>query len=455
MKKRMLVLGLLFAAIALFGVGCNGEKKDSYVTMTDKKVTTIEEFKTVPYMETAAGRFIDTDDYGNKDYVMHIADTTFEEYKAYLELMGKAGFKKHSDNGENGLDGYTYTASYTKGNLTVAVSYSKKAAMTYISASYDRPLSEHLIYKDEYVQDQKKEKNKLHMLQMTANQGGSFIYELKNGHFVVIDGGLQKESTNFINYLNDLTPGDEKPVIEAWFITHCHNDHYGVMLDITQKSYLLNQIYVNGFYYVEPNESLFTRLTTQPDKNGNTLITRAYRLFKTEDGGTPEFYRPTLGEKYYFCDIEIDITMTLEQIRYSQYAGTDFNCTSTWMMVHTDGQKMLHGGDAGRDSTNSMKRLYDKDYLVMDIITPNHHGINVYNDFTDLCTYDVILYTSFRAGSIWDTRADLAAVAQNDHMKEKAKEVFHHGDGSVTLTFPYVIGTAEIGEDWEDVYKPL
>ena len=43
----------------------------------------------------------------------------------------------------------------------------------------------------------------------------------------------------------------------------------------------------------------------------------------------------------------------------------------------------------------------------------------------------------------------------NNKIQEKAKEVYHHGDGSVTLTFPYVLGTAEIGEDWEDVYKPL
>ena len=453
MKKRMLVLALLVAAITLFGVGC-GDKDKSYATMVSKKVTTIEEFKTVPYMKTA-GSYLEIEDFGNKDYVIHIADTTMDEYKAYLTLMEQSGFKKHSDSGENGLDGYSFAASYTKGNLTVTVSYAKMAGMTYISASYDRPLSDHLIYKEEYVQDKKKENTKLHMLQMTANQGGSFVYELKNGHFVVIDGGLQKESTNFINYLNDLTPGDEKPVIEAWFITHCHNDHYGVMLDITQKSYLLNQIYVNGFYYVEPSQRLFSMLTTEPDPNGNKLITRAYRLFKTEDGGTPEFYRPTLGQKYYFCDIEIDISMTLEQIRYGQYAGTEFNCTSTWTMIHTDGQKMLHGGDAGRDSTNAMKRLYDKDYLVMDIFTPNHHGINVYNDFTDLCTYDIVLYPSFRAGSIWDTRADMKKEAQNNKIQEKAKEVYHHGDGSVTLTFPYVLGTAEIGEDWEDVYKPL
>lgn len=461
MKKRMLVLALLLAAIALFSVGCKDQETGGtpYDTMESKGITTIEEFKTVPYMVTQ-GNYIETEDFGNKDYVMHISGTTLEEYNAYVKLMGQVGFKKHSDSGENGLDGYAYATSFKKDNLIVTVSYAKKPEMTYISVSYDRPLSEHLIYKDDYVKNLTKEKTKLHMLQMTGNQGSSFVYELKNGHFVVFDGGLQKESTNFINYLNDLTPGDEKPVIEAWFITHCHNDHYGTMLDITQKSYLLNQVFVNGFYYVEPSARLFEVLKSQSDPNGNTLITRAYKMFKTEDGGTPEFYRPTLGQKYYFCDIVVDISMTLEQIRYRQYSGTDFNCTSTWTMIHTDGQKMLYGGDGGRDSTNSMKRLYDKEYLVMDIFTPNHHGINVYDDFVELCTYDVVLYPSFRAGSIWNPAADggrddLAAVPQNNKMQAKAKEVYHHGDGSVTLTFPYTLGTAEIGEDWEDVYKPV
>ena len=457
MNKRMMVLCFLLTLIVLGVVGCQDKEANKgidYPTMVSKGITEIDEYKTIPYMETN-GNYLETADYGNKDYVMFISETTMEEYKAFVKKLSDVGFKKHSESDEEGLEGYSFAASFTKENLTVTISYSKGMGMTYISVSYNRPLSDHLIYKEDYVKNQKKEKTKLHMLQMTESQGSSYIYELKNGHFVVFDGGAPKESTNFINYIKELTPEGEKPVIEAWFISHSHNDHHGTMLDITQKSYLTNQLYVNGFYYVEPNEKHFSRLTTQSNKNGNTLVTRAYKMFKTEDGGTPEFYRPTIGQKYYFCDIEIDISMTLEQIRYGQYTGTDYNDTSTWFMCHIEGQKFLFAGDSGQDGCRTALTLYDSKYLTMDIFAPFHHGINVYDFFSEKCTYDVILYNSFRAGSIWDTRADLAAVGQNNRLKARAKEVYHYGDGSVVLTFPYVIGTAEIGEDWEDIYKTL
>lgn len=452
MKKYLFAVGILFMAILCCASGCKNKNLD---IKTMAEYTDIKEFQLVPYMETK-GNYLGVDDYGNKDYVLHITETNVEEYKAYLKTMDKAGFKKHSDNGEGAMEGYAYSASYTKGNLTLTVSHAVKLGYTYISVSYDLPLSDHLIYRDEYVQGaNKKPATKLHMMQMMGNAGCAFIYELKNGHFVVYDGGSTNDAKHLLETLNNLTPGDEKPVIEAWFLSHCHADHHGAMLAITQDTNMVQQIYVNGFYYVEPGKKLFDNLTTQSNESGNKIVTRAYRMFKTESGQTPEFYRPKLGQRYYFCDIMIDVAMTLEQIPYNQYKGTDFNDTSTWLMSHIDGQRVLFAGDAGRDATNVAVNMFDKTYLKMSMFLPFHHGINVYNDFTDLCTYDVVLYPAFRAGSVWDSRADLKAEAQNERLKAKAKEVFHHGDGSITLTFPYEIGTAEIGEDWQHLYRPL
>lgn len=451
MNKKSLIFGLLIAVLMMVCVGCGKKKETANNIPTFADRTSVEEFKNIPLMETK-GNYFPVEDYGSDNYMALITETTVEEYMAYLKTMKSAGFKKHSDNLEDGMEGYAYTASFTKGKLTVTVSYSVLRGFTYISASYDLPLSEHLIYKDEYVQNKKKDKIKVHMLQMVESQGCSFIIELKNGHFVVFDGGLKKETENFMKTIQKLTPEGEKPVIEAWFLSHCHNDHYGVIQGISQDQTWLDQIYVNGFYYVEPSAALFRRLTTQPDPVGNERILGIFPMFSTEDGVAPNVYRPALGQRYYFGDIMIDVALTLEQIAYNQYRGTDFNDTSTWLMCHIEGQRMLFGGDAGGDATNTAIAMFDKDYLDMDIFLPFHHGINVYDRLTEISTYDVLLYSSFRAGSLWDSRADLAAVPQNDRLKAKAKEVFHHGNGTVTLTFPYKIGTAEIGEDWQDDY---
>lgn len=465
MKKKLPIIGLLAlitvlltGAILVVMLKLTGDeeanKEPVDITMFSA-YTDVEEFKNVPAMVTEQGKVNEVVDAGNKNYLIDVSGSTVEEYKTYLKTLEAAGFKKHSDNGEDAMEGYALTASYKKDNLTLTVSHAISVDRTYISASYDLALSDHLIYNEKDAKSRVNANTKVHMLQMVGSQGCSYIIQLKNGHFVVHDGGMQQEAANFMDYMTGLVPKGEKPVIEGWFISHCHNDHYGVLTEIVQNQAWLNQIYVNGFYYVEPSQDAFNQLTTQSDPSGNMILTRAYKLFKTQDGGRPEFYRPQFGQRYYFSDVMIDVCLTLEQLPMSAYLGTDFNDTSFWLMHHIDGQRMLFSGDASTQSTYVVTEMYDREYFDMDIFIPFHHGINVYDHFTDYCTYDVILYPSFRDTSIWDTREDLGAKEENENLKSKAKEVHHYGDGGVVLTFPYKLGTAEKLEDIQDIYKPL
>lgn len=143
-----------------------------------------------------------------------------------------------------------------------------------------------------------------------------------------------------------------------------------------------------------------------------------------------------------------------KEITYRTFAEiTDIEAFQTVPYLETM-RKILFLGDSADDGTDQVLKLYDSSYFNLDIYIPSHHGINVYDRFTNICTYDVILYGSFRAGSIWDSRASLAAAGPNNRLKAEAKEVFHHGDGTVSLTLPYEIGTAAIGEDMQDYYKP-
>ena len=139
----VLILGLLFVLLTgmfivvflnMSKTATEEENKVIDITMFSA-YTDYEVFQSIPAMKTERGKFDDAEDYGNQDYVINVTGTTVEEYQTYLKTIEKAGFQKHSDNGDDAMGGYALTAAYTKDNITLVVSHAVKQAHTYISAT--------------------------------------------------------------------------------------------------------------------------------------------------------------------------------------------------------------------------------------------------------------------------------------------------------------------------------
>ena len=240
----------------------------------------MEEFQTVPAMSGENIKISGADDYGEGNYLIGVDGATQEEYFAYLETLTQAGFKKHSDNGEDAMEGYAYTAAYTQNNLTVVVSYAIPLEKMYITAAYDLALSDHLIYKDEYVEGISADaETKIHMVELN-DIGACFIIQLKNGHFVVHDGGSDVDTQYFIDYMKELVPGEEKPVIEAWFISHAHEDHYGVINEINNNPKYAAMFLVNGVYYHTPSSDLFEKSYDENPKMDVYVTSRSHAMLR-------------------------------------------------------------------------------------------------------------------------------------------------------------------------------
>ena len=255
------------------------------------------------------------DHYGAGTYVTYIEDTSKQQYNDYLQLVEESGFLKHSDNGE-GLDNAVFCSSYTKDDMVLTVSYYAREQKTNISFYQDFPLSDHLICQDSYVNGNKTgAKTKLHMLEL-RRLGNSFVFQLKNGHFLISDGGMPYDLVYLLDYLESLTPEGEKPVVEAWVISHGHGDHCGALNAFVDIPEHLGRICVEGVYFSEPSQ----RVT---DKCGGSIqigkMKQVIRLLKTSQGEQTPMYRPQTGQRYYFSDITMDILITQEQVPFEKY----------------------------------------------------------------------------------------------------------------------------------------
>lgn len=422
------------------------EEEEKVVDITMFSAYTDHEvYQNIPAMKTENGKFSAVEDYGKKDYLMNVNGSTVEEYKEYITTLEKAGFKKHSDNGEDAMEGYAYTASFTKDNLAFTVSHAIREDHTYLVASPGDSLSPHLVYDDSYMDGVTPDaKTSVHMLELHTN-GNSFVIKLKNGHFVVHDGGIAKDAPYLLDYLESLTPGDEIPVIEGWFISHAHGDHSGALLAISKNVQWVNRVRVEGVYFSQPSPMVYEKLTMGGEDPTNGMMTgMVHAAFKDQNGNAAKSYRPLFGQRLYFCDIMIDVSLSMEQFPPEAYYSNDFNDTSVWLMHHIEGQRFLIAGDTHHTGMRVAMNMFEEEYFDLDVFAVFHHAINVWDYFTDYCTYKTVLYTSWREASIWEpSRPSLARVAENEHLRQSCEEYVSHGEGTVVLTFPYKVGTYE------------
>jgi len=372
-----------------------------------------------------------TEHYGAGTYVTCIEDTTKADYESYIKQFEDKGFVKFSDNGE-GLDHAVYCSTYAKNNFVLTISYYSRQRKTNISFYQDFPLSENLVYKDSYVEGNvQNAKTKLHMLEL-RRLGNSFVFQLKNGHFLISDGGMQYDLVYLLDYLESLTPDGEKPVIDAWVITHAHADHCGALnafVDIPEHK---DRICVEGVYFSEPSQ----RIT---DKCGGSIqigkMKQATRLLKTSQGRQTPIYRPQTGQRYYFNDITMDILLTQEQVPFEKYK-CDLNTSSTVCMFTIEGQKCFFSGDIHKEGLDFIKANYSQEYLKLDVFTLNHHGFNTSVSFTDYITVKTLLLTL-------QNQLPVRKIRQTKYFISKVEESLNWGDGTKILTFPYEVGSYE------------
>ena len=331
-------------------------------------------FMGIPEMNVPSAKNARVDHYGSGTYVTYVEDTSKEDYEEYLKIVEESGFTKHSDNGE-GLDNRVFCSTYAKEDFVLTVSYYANERKTNISFYQDFPLSKHLVYDESFVEGNVEgAKTKIHMLEL-RRLGNSFVFQLKNGHFLISDGGMQYDLVYLLDYLDSLTPEGEIPVVEAWVLSHGHGDHCGAMMSFLDLPEQRSRVFVEGVYFSEPSQ----RVTDQC--GGDFVIGKTKRAvcqLKTTQGERTPMYRPQTGQRYYFNDITMDILITQEKVPFEKYRK-DLNTSSTVCLFTIEGQKCFFSGDIHEEGLDFIRENYSREYLNLDIFTLNHHGFTQRN----------------------------------------------------------------------------
>ena len=468
MKKTKVIVLVALAILLLSSAGVilmtyvKKQKAAQTGGPTFASYTDVEVFQNVPTMKGANISFTDVRDVGDENFMLYGEGTTYEEYKAYLTLLEENGYSKQVDNGENGIDNKVYLAHYLKDDVLVTVTYFANFERTMINATKNTLLSPNLTYDESYVSGNVAgAQTKFHLPELTT-AGNSFIFQLKNGHFILNDGGVKAELPYLLDYLESLVPEGEIPVIEAWFITHAHLDHHGVAMGLMENKEYADRIRVESIYYNDPSKAAKDQYQMSSDKvSGISLYAKnVVQSLKTTDGGTPTLYRPRVGERYYFNDITIEMIYTSELLDPAEWMT--WNASSHVQMVHVEGQKILLTADTEYQNQEIIMKAYDREYFDLAIYQAPHHGLNVHNEFSNFfADIKTVIYPSVRLNSAASEDSELGRRVQNAHLKSLAEEAYSFWDGTKIFTFPYAVGECEClpertAEEWiySDYQKP-
>lgn len=414
-------------------------------------VTEVEQFQNVPLYDAEGVKVTEPEDRGDNVYMVTVNGTNKEQYESYLQTLQDAGFTFFADNGEDGLDESIYTASFKGEDATVTVTYVVNEETTYITSSKKMELSPHLIDKEEYRANMiDGMKNTLYMFEL-YDYGNSFVIQLKNGHFIVSDGGREEDIKYLLDYLEEYAPNGEKPVVEAWFITHAHGDHQGALAAMASDTSLLNRVYIDGIYLSMPSDEAFTAVNSLSSKTAMMMIQTLPTMAKSSDGSNTKLYRPQTGQQYYFCDVVVDIMHTQESLVTQDYANLDLNDSSLWTMFNIDGQKFLLAGDADKGSMRVVMKNFSQDYMKLDVYASFHHNLNNWMPFMEYCEIKTTLFTTSGTESQNKAAGEINSVGSNAWLKENSVDYYSWEDGGKVLTFPYELGTAKSlpMQEWE------
>ena len=204
--------------------------------------------------------------------------------------------------------------------------------------------------------------------------GMSYIMQLADGSFVLIDGGPANDDDEraLWDYLQARTPTGQKPVIAAWFITHAHSDHMALANNFLTDYH--DRVDVRLAAY---NFPLYDAVKDARDVNNTParyqpMIDRFIESIRTY-WPSADHLLVHAGQRLYLADAEIEIIFTHEDVFPGEY--TWVNHTSTAFRITVGGKSIMILGDCEKRLCQQMADTYG-DYLKSDMLQLSHHGAN-------------------------------------------------------------------------------
>ena len=389
----------------------------------------------LPRYESAGLRLPVTADEGQNASLAIMKQSTVAEYEAYLAKLAAQGYTLYTSNviKENRFATYTndqYLISagwYPCENSARITIESKKALVGLVSDNVWTPVDGITTSLAQFG------------LGTEANGypyiGMSYVYQLADGSFIVIDGGFPDDGERIYNYMKAKAPNGEI-VVAAWFLTHNDPDHYPAFVSFAGA--YRNEVKVEYVVKNMPNSFAYMESDSNED-NATHALAAALPNCKVIKAHT--------GQKFYIRNAVVEILYSIDN--YLPLPFTNFNNSSLVFSVDVEGERAIFTGDISDGAAGILLPMYGE-YLKCDILQLAHHGVrnghglNMPNtiELYKVMRPEVVLWPTSEAHYLnadnMDESEQVALFNWNLEAMKSARETWIAGGDKITVfEFPY------------------
>ena len=381
-------------------------------------------------------------DVGEGAFQIYKLDATMADYEAYCAALVESGYTLYTTNTMNKV----LCATYYNDEIVVNIQYANggEKSMANLTPVNDlriiiEPADNTALPSLEKPEDadSKVTVTSISMLDHEKIGDGNLclVIQLSNGHFIIVDSNCNGTSKALSDFLRSKAPDKNNVVVEAWIMTHFHQDHIGGFVDYMMLSSLMRYITVENVIYNFPSEQVvMTAKHSTTDMNNMTYWYSIIKPGMKEKGTT--FYQARTGQKYYFGNAEIEILWTFEDIMPHNVFVDRSNPTCIGFSIEIEGQKIMVTGDSSVEEFDITAKKYG-DYLKSDIVQLSHHG---YGDGSGEHSF----YQFVDAPYVLNSGMGLSYGSNERWAMENAEVYILRDDiGTCTITLPYLGGEFE------------